>query len=266
MCVGLVLGFFLWTFSVPQIDVDESSLPNPLFIPALAELFPFADLVIGVLMIAIMVIILPSLIARFRGSDQRVRQQLMWFGLVFAIITLSIIPMAFAGLIFSSEQETLSPIESLISSLFFAFITIAPFFAVAYTILRHRLYDIEIIIRRTLSYAVLTTILALIYFGGVVLAQQVFRATTGQTSGLAIVVSTLLIAALFNPLRRRIQDTIDRRFYRRKYDAEKTLANFGQSLRDEVDLDTMQASLVGVVHETMQPTSIAIWMPGKQPK
>ncbi len=102
--------------------------------------------------------------------------------------------------------------------------------------------------------------LAAIYFGGVVLAQQVLKTATGESSDLAIVVSTLLIAALFNPLRHRIQQTIDRRFYRRKYDAEQTLAHFSQTLRDEVDAETLQAQLVAVVQDTMQPTQIALWI------
>ncbi len=126
--------------------------------------------------------------------------------------------------------------------------------------LRHRLYDIDIIIRRTLIYSMLTAILAAVYFGSVVLVQQIFRAATGQSSDLAIVISTLAIAALFSPLRRRIQNVIDRRLYRRKYDAEKTLEAFNQTLRYEVDIDTLMQSLIGVVRETMQPTQVALWV------
>jgi hypothetical protein len=127
-------------------------------------------------------------------------------------------------------------------------------------ILRHRLYDIDIIIRRTLIFSVLTAILALLFFGGVVLAQSVLRAVTGQSSDLAIAISTLAVAALFTPLRRRIQNVIDRRFYRRKYDAEQTLAAFSTTMRDEVDLDKMTAALVGVVQDTLQPTHVSLWL------
>src|SRR5262249_51270285 len=132
--------------------------------------------------------------------------------------------------------------------------------AIGLAILRYRLFDIDIIIRRTLIYSILTGILAMIYFVGVVLAQDVLRAFTNQNSDLAIVISPLVIAALSPRLRRGVQDTIDRRFYRRKYDAEKTLAKFSQTLRDEVDIETLKESLVTVVQETMQPTRIALWV------
>jgi hypothetical protein len=135
-----------------------------------------------------------------------------------------------------------------------------PAFTIANAILRHRLYDIDIIIRRTLIYAILTGILAAVYFGGIVLTQQLFRAATGQSSDLAIVVSTLLIAALFTPVRRRVQDAIDRRLYRRKYDVEKTLTDFQKNLREDVDMETLKANLVGVVSDTMQPSSVRLWV------
>ncbi len=138
-------------------------------------------------------------------------------------------------------------------------ITLLPL-AISIAILRHKLYDIDIIIRRTLIYTVLTNILGVVYFGGIVLTQQVFRALTGQSSELAIVASTLLIAALFAPLRRRVQDVIDRRLYRKKYDAEKVLADFQKNLRDEVDMETLKANLIGVLDDTMQPTRIALWV------
>jgi hypothetical protein len=127
-------------------------------------------------------------------------------------------------------------------------------------ITRYRLYDIDIIIRRTVIYSILTTILAIVYFGGIVLLQRIFQNITGQNSELAIVASTLLIVAMFTPLRRRIQDTIDRRFYRRKYNAEQTIAKFNETLRDEVDLETLKANLVNVVQETLEPSSIRIWI------
>jgi hypothetical protein len=129
-------------------------------------------------------------------------------------------------------------------------------------VLRSRLFDIDIVINRTLVYGSLSVMLGLVYLGGVATTQAIFRALTGQQQQpqLAIVISTLVIAALFNPLRQRIQSFIDRRFYRRKYDARKNLEAFSVKLRDETDLSALSDDLVGVVRETMQPAHISLWL------
>jgi hypothetical protein len=132
--------------------------------------------------------------------------------------------------------------------------------AIGIAILRYRLYDIDIIINRTLVYGSLTAILVTLYFAGIVVLQRVFVLLTGQKSTLAVVASTLVIAALFNPLRRHIQSFIDRRFYRRKYDTRKTLETFSAQLRNETDLEALSDDLVGVVRETMQPAHVSLWL------
>jgi hypothetical protein len=138
--------------------------------------------------------------------------------------------------------------------------------AIGIAILRYRLYEIDIIINRTLVYGALTTTLVALYFGGIVVLQRVFVLLTGQKSTLAVVASTLLIAALFTPLRQRIQGFIDKRFYRSKYDARKTLEAFSAQLRNETDLEALSDDLVGVVRETMQPAHISLWLrPDKSP-
>jgi hypothetical protein len=139
--------------------------------------------------------------------------------------------------------------------------------ATGIAILRYRLYDIDRIINRTLVYGALTATLVALYFGGIVVLQRLFVLLTGQQSTLAVVASTLLIAALFTPLRRRIQGFIDRRFYRRKYDARKTLEAFSTKLKNETDLQSLNNDLLGVVKETMQPAHVSVWLrPETAPK
>jgi hypothetical protein len=195
-----------------------------------------------------------SLLVRFRRSRGDERQQIKWFASAAALSLVWIIVFGQASLRVLPEA-----IVALSSLLVIPSVPIATGIA----ILRYRLYDIDLIINRTLVYGSLTVMLALLYFGGVSGIQALFGALTGQEEQpqLAIVVSTLIIAALFNPLRRRIQAFIDRRFYRRKYDARKTLEAFSAKLRDETDLDALSDDLVGVVRETMQPTHVSVWLP-----
>jgi hypothetical protein len=189
-----------------------------------------------------------SLFVRFRRARGDERQQIKWFASA-AALTL-------AWIIVAEEQS--GEIVALWGLLVIASIPVATGIA----ILRYRLYDIDRIINRTLVYGVLTGILALVYFGGVATSEAIFRALTGQEQQpqIAVVVSTLVIAALFTPLRRRIQRFIDRRFYRRKYDARKTLEDFSAQLRDETDLEALSNDLLGVVRDTMQPAHVSLWL------
>ncbi len=126
--------------------------------------------------------------------------------------------------------------------------------------LRYRLYDIDLLINRALAYGSLTATLVAVYFGGIIVLQRLFVVLTGERSTVAVVASTLLIAALFSPLRRRIQSLVDRRFYRGKYDAAKTLQAFNSRLREETDLDALCGDLVGVAGATVQPEHVSLWL------
>jgi hypothetical protein len=186
-----------------------------------------------------------ALVVRFRRSRGVERQQLKWFVFAGAFALLGI-------------ASSFVPAESLSNVLMPVGVTLVPI-ATGIAILRYRLYDIDVIIRRTLVYSVLTLTLALVYVGCIVLSRTLVAPLTGG-SELAIVASTLAIAALFTPLRRRIQNGIDKRFYRRKYDAANVLAAFGATVRDETDLERLTAELLRVVDETMQPEFMGLWL------
>jgi hypothetical protein len=157
-------------------------------------------------------------------------------------------------------NEVMNPGDNLFGMLFFTITYSFPPVAIGVAVLRHRLWDIDIIIHRTLVYSILTVSLTVLFFGSVALLQSLFTTVIGHQSPAAIVLSTLAIAMLFTPLRRGIQERIDRRFYRHKYDAEQVLADFGTTLRDEADLDSLTNSILGVVGETMQPTQVSLWL------
>jgi len=191
-----------------------------------------------------------SLFVRFRRARGDERQQIKWF--VFAA-ALTLVWITVFG------QSTRGLPEVIVA---LSFLLVIPSIAIAtgIAILRYRLYDIDLLINRTLVYGSLTATLVALYFGGIVVLQRVFVILTGQQSTLAVVASTLAIAALFVPLRRRVQGFVDRRFYREKYDARKTLEAFSAKLRDETDLEALNNDLVGVVRETMQPAHVSVWL------
>ena len=201
-----------------------------------------------------------SLFLRFRRASGEERQQIKWVAYAVSVVVLGAICQSSLGNVVHSATGAWWAwwIGQDILTVGFAGTAIA----MSIAILKYRLYEIDILINRTLVYGSLTLLLAAVYFGGVTLTEAIFRALTGQEEQpqLAIVVSTLVIAALFNPLRRRIQGLIDRRFYRRKYDAAKTLEAFSAKLRDETDLDALSDDLVGVVRETIQPAHVSLWL------
>jgi hypothetical protein len=203
-----------------------------------------------------------SLVLRYRHSRGDERQQIKWIAFAAALVALTYLIAMVASFIHPSEAWTtvgsvwwlnLLTIAALLS-----FLTIP--IALGFAVLKYRLYDIDLIINRALVYGTLTAMLALVYVGGVVGLQSAFRALTGQESTLAVVASTLTIAALFGPLRRRVQGFVDRRFYRRKYDARKTLEGFSAKLREETDLNALNHELVRIVSVTMQPAHAGLWL------
>ena len=200
--------------------------------------------------LACVIATLLSLIVRFYFSRGEERLQLKWFtyaavvGLSTPLLLSSLVPAVF---------QMVGPIAW---TLGFLSLPVSAGGAV----LKYRLYEIDLLINRTLVYGLLTAMLVALYFGGVVVLQYAFRALTGSESQLAIVASTLLIAALFNPLRRRVQNFIDHSFYRRKYDAAKTLEAFSAKLREETDIDALNSELLSTVRETMQPEHASLWL------
>ncbi len=203
-----------------------------------------------------------SLVMRYRRSGGEQRQQIKWMAFAASVVVVLYAIAMLVSFVFPEESWTTAGTVWWLNLLTYAVLlsfTLVPI-AVGVAVLKYRLYDIDVLINRTLVYGSLTAMLALIYVGGVVGLQAFFRAVTGQESTLAVVASTLAIAALFNPLRQRVQGFVDRRFYRSKYDAAKTLAAFNARLRDETQLDTLVHDLAGVVRETIQPTHVSLWL------
>jgi hypothetical protein len=256
----VVVGVILAAFSSGALLGILGPIQNPLGIEGFsnayykAVLFIMAPLLTAAAALAVFI--------RLRRAIGVERQQIKWFAYA-AVATVSATILAY---IIPGVIDTPLWFERVGFALNIAFIPAIPI-AIGIAILRYRLYEIDTLINRTLVYGSLTVTLALIYFGGVTATQTIFRALTGQQEQpqLLIVASTLVIAALFNPLRRRIQSFIDRRFYRSKYDARKTLEAFSAKLRDETDLDALRDDLVGVVRGTMQPAHVSLWLRSEPP-
>jgi hypothetical protein len=228
---------------------------NPLGIEGFPNIYYKA--VLYVMSTVLLFAVALSVFMRLRRAIGVERQQIKWFAYA-AAANVSASTLAY---VVPRVVDTPLWFERVGFALNIAFIPAVPF-AIGIAILRYRLYDIDLIINRTLVYGLLTAVLVLVYFGGVTATQALFQTLTGHQKlpQLAIVISTLVIAALFNPLRRRIQSVIDRRFYKRKYDARKTLEGFSARLRDKTDLDALNEELVGVIRETMQPAHVSLWL------
>jgi hypothetical protein len=231
-------------------------VPNPTGIEQAAGIIALSQSIIIPITVGIVLATAASVIVRFRRARGEERQQLKWLaytaGFLGALLGLNVLNFQ---VLHNRFLEFAVGIPGIVA------IAAVPA-AIGVAILRYRLYDIDIVINRTLLYGSLTATLLAVYFGGVATSQAILRAITGheQQTQLAVVVSTLAIAALFNPVRRRIQSFIDRRFYRSKYDARKTLEAFSVKLRDETNLQALKKDLVGVVRETMQPAHVSLWL------
>jgi hypothetical protein len=243
--IGFVTGYAL---EAGRLE-DFPQIMNPYGVDS--PIVMMVGVVAAILAAISMVASAVSLIVRMRRAGRAQRQQIKWLAYGGALVV---------GAVFMGSVISLWSGDVGIALISIGLLGVPMFTGVA--IARYRLYDIDIVINRTLVYGALTAVLVAVYFGGVATLQAIFRALTSQEQQpqLAIVVSTLAIAALFDPLRRRIQSIIDRRFYRRKYDARKTLEGFSVKLRDETDLEALNDELVGVVRETMQPAHVSLWL------
>lgn len=227
---------------------EDLPIENPLGVPG-AGTVAVVGLIVVLLSVAASI---ASLVSRYRNGGHEERQQLKW--LTYAAV---LVGLAIASLVPIDAVATFDTTE-LTNTIVTAAIAVVPI-AIGIAILRHGLYDIDLVIRRTLVYAALTASLAVAYLGAVILLQLALGPLT-EDNGLAVAGSTLAVAALFRPVRSRIQSTVDRRFYRARYDAGRTIASFGARLRDEVELDALASDLRSVVSTTMQPAHVSVWL------
>ena len=247
LCLAVYLSLALWAGFSATLDAGDpalglSTIPNPLgFLPAPGE---EAILYFTAAMFVTMAAAVLGLAVRFRRARGIEHEQMKWLlyaGAMFVVVMVSEnTSVAWYGVVVNLVSLTIP-------------------LAIAIAILRYRLFDIDVLIRRTTNYALITGLLALVYFGSIVVLQWLLTPITGDSTP-AIVLSTLLIAALFLPVRRRVQDVIDRRFNRTRYDAEKTLQAFAATARDETDIDALLAELIRVIQETMQPEMVSVWL------
>lgn len=259
LTVGAALLLIPSILTAPRLNVGlHSSVANPLALPTPAVLSEGLWLAGNILALGTLAVAIISVAARWRRATAQERLQIKWLVYVGAVILVT----GGAAALSTLFVPAIGYPTVFLLGVAVAGLTLGIPAAIAVAILRYRLYEIDAVIRRTLVYALLTLTLIAIYSGSVILLQWLFRLPTGNQSDLAIVGSTAAIATLFNPVRRRIQRMIDRRFYRRSYDARRSLAGFASAARDEVDLERLEAALLQVVDETIQPAFLSLWMPG----
>jgi hypothetical protein len=250
---GLVLITVSAIFTPAVNDLRLQSAANPFGIKIGQGLSDFLGLAGFLSDIAGVTMGVAAVLSRFRRAKGDERQQLKWF-VYAAVLEIIIIGGIWVATIL--QKNTNYAVGVFLFSIADVWIPVATGIA----ILKYRLYDIDILIHRTLVYGVLTAALAVVFFGSVALLQATFSGLSGERSPVAVVISTLAIAGLFSPLRKRIQNGIDRRFYRRKYDAQKTLEAFSMRVREDVQLDQLSQHLLEVVEETMQPEGVGLWL------
>ena len=252
--IGIPLALFCSTLTVAGvIDTPMTSaygIANPFVDVAQTGIYDLL-FAIGVPMMPLSaVLVLVQAVVRFRRAHSVERQQFKWLLAGVALMVLMVVGGLVLGL----------GLDHRVGDVLVNASVIAPLLGIGVALLRYRLYDIDVIINRTLVYGSSTALLALVYLGSIIVLQRIFTAVTGQQSDLAIVISTLVIAALFNPLRLRLQTLIDRRFYRRRYNAEKALQAFAAAARDEVDVGALRGELENVIRRTVQPTNLSVWL------
>jgi len=256
--VLIVAGSAVWALT-PGPSEALDGIRNPLGIEGYGASLEFAGELLFYATDMLVLVSVISVFLRLRHASGATRLQIEWLAYAAALLGVVVVISLVGDLLFGGFGWWLFLVAIL------AFLGLPISIGVA--VLRYRLYDIDIIINRTLVYGSLTLMLLLVYVGCVVGLQYILRTLTGEESQLAVVASTLMVAALFNPFRRRVQAFIDRRFYRKKYNAAKTLEEFSIKLRDETDLDSLNAELVTVVRETMQPEHVSLWLrPDANPK
>jgi hypothetical protein len=249
--VGVGLALYVASVMLKPGPAADGLPDNPLGVEAADRLLGPIAAVAGLLFAVFVVLVLASLVVRFRRARGEERQQLKWlvYGVLLLVLLIATlgrvverIPSPFAGPVFAAVLFSIVPVT------------------IGLAVLRYRLYDIDRIISRTLAYALLTALLAGLYAVVVLVLGQLFGGITERPPSWAVAAATLAVASLFQPARQRIQVVVDRRFNRRKYDSARTVAAFSARLRDELDLDTLSTELLTVVDQTMQPTAVSLWL------